>query len=169
MADGAPAAASVGSVQDRDGGRVILNRLTDRRRVVRHMFADGGFAGRLVEWAATILRMTVEIVRKPEGQRGFSVLPRRRAVKRTLAWITAHRPRLRTPPAPLRSYDPLGRHQHHDPPHRPRSPRHPTRPTTPRIRQLKISTHSEVVGRSLNSPEVKLTLGLGWRSLKGGP
>jgi transposase len=55
------------------------------------MFADGGFAGRLVDWAATILRMTVEVVRKPEGQRGFSVLPRRWAVERTLAWITAHR------------------------------------------------------------------------------
>ncbi|MCE6995392.1 hypothetical protein LZG04_11315 [Saccharothrix sp. S26] len=37
------------------------------------MFADGGFA----EWAATILRMTVEVVRKPQDQRGFSVLPRR--------------------------------------------------------------------------------------------
>lgn len=79
------------SVQDRDGGRIILNRLDDRRRKLRHVFADGGFAGRLVEWAATILRMTVEVVRKPDGQRGFAVLPRRWAVERTLAWITAHR------------------------------------------------------------------------------
>jgi len=79
------------NVQDRDGGRVILNRLDDRRRQVRHVFADGGFAGRLVEWAATILRMTVEVVRKPQDQRGFAVLPRRWAVERSLAWITAHR------------------------------------------------------------------------------
>jgi transposase len=79
------------SVQDRDGGRVILNRLTDRRRQVRHMFADGGFAGRLVDWAAAILRMTVEVVRKPERRRGFTVLPRRWAVEHTLAWLTAHR------------------------------------------------------------------------------
>ena len=30
----------------------------------------------------------VEIVRKPDGQRGFEVLPRRWVVERTLAWIT---------------------------------------------------------------------------------
>ncbi len=35
--------------------------------------------------------MTVEVVRKAEGQRGFSALPRRWAVERTLAWITARR------------------------------------------------------------------------------
>jgi transposase len=28
---------------------------------------------------------------KPAGQRGFAVIPRRWAVERTLAWITAHR------------------------------------------------------------------------------
>ncbi len=79
------------SVQDRDGGRPVLNQLTDDRRRVRPVFADGGFAGRLVDWAAEILRVTVEVVRKTDGQRGFSVLPRRWAVERTLAWITAHR------------------------------------------------------------------------------
>src|SRR5215217_4076611 len=46
------------SVQDRDGGRIVLNRLDNRCPRVRHVFADGGFAGRLAEWAATILRMT---------------------------------------------------------------------------------------------------------------
>ena len=30
-------------------------------------------------------------MRKPEGQRGFAVLPRRWVVERTLAWLTAHR------------------------------------------------------------------------------
>jgi Transposase DDE domain len=44
------------SVQDRDGGRRVLNRLTDDRRRVRHVFADGGFAGRLVDWAAQMDR-----------------------------------------------------------------------------------------------------------------
>ncbi len=31
------------------------------------------------------------IVRKPEDQQGFSVLPRRWVLERTLSWITAHR------------------------------------------------------------------------------
>ncbi|GAA1236319.1 hypothetical protein GCM10009608_83970 [Pseudonocardia alaniniphila] len=58
---------------------------------VRFLFADAGLAGRLLDWAQTVLRMTVEAVRKPAGQRGFAVIPRRWAVERTLAWLTAHR------------------------------------------------------------------------------
>jgi transposase len=69
----------------------VINRLTEYRLRVRHIFADSGFAGRLVDWAAQILRLTVEVVRKADGQRGFCVLPRRWAVERRLAWITAHR------------------------------------------------------------------------------
>ena len=33
-------------------------------------------------------RLVLEIVRKPEGQRTFEVLPRRWVVERTLAWLT---------------------------------------------------------------------------------
>jgi hypothetical protein len=55
------------------------------------VFADQGFAGRLVEWAARTLRMVIDIVRKPVGQRGFQVHPKRWVVERTLAWLTAHR------------------------------------------------------------------------------
>jgi transposase len=73
------------SVQDRDGGKVILNRLTNHNRRTRHIFADGGFAGRLVDWATDLLRITVQVVRKPDGQRGFTVIPKRWAVERTLA------------------------------------------------------------------------------------
>ena len=53
--------------------------------------ADGGFAGKLVDWARTILATVVQVVRKPEGQHGFAVIPRRWCVERTLAWLTAHR------------------------------------------------------------------------------
>ena len=78
------------SVQDRDGAKSILLDLYLRTRV-RFVFADAGFAGRLLEWTQTILRTTVEVVRKPADQRGFAVLPRRWAVERTLAWLTTHR------------------------------------------------------------------------------
>lgn len=55
---------------------------------IRHVFADQGFAGRLVDWARDTLRTTIEIVRKPADQRGFAVHPRRWVVERTLAWYT---------------------------------------------------------------------------------
>lgn len=49
-------------------------------------------AGRLVgSAAADTLHTKVAIVRKPTGQNGFAVLPRRSTVERTLAWLTAHR------------------------------------------------------------------------------
>jgi transposase len=78
------------SRQDRDGARPVLLDTRLRTRV-RFVFADGGFAGRLLDWAQTILATTLHIVRKPTGQRGFAVIPRRWAVERTFAWLTAHR------------------------------------------------------------------------------
>ena len=77
-------------VQDRDGAKSVLLD-TYLRTPVRFLFADGGFAGRLLEWATRILATTISIVRKPADQRGFAVIPRRWAVERTLGWLTAHR------------------------------------------------------------------------------
>jgi hypothetical protein len=79
------------SVQDRDGAKSTLLGTSLSAVRCRFVFADAAFTGRLVGWAAHVLGITVHIVRKSEGQKGFSVLPRRWAVERTLAWITAHR------------------------------------------------------------------------------
>jgi transposase len=78
------------SVQDRDGAKPALLE-TYLRTGVRFVFADGAFAGRLLDWAQALLRTTLHIVRKPADQRGFAVIPRRWAVERTFAWLTAHR------------------------------------------------------------------------------
>lgn len=75
------------SVQDRDGGAKILERLRFVMPSVVTVFADGGYAGRLVVYAHKILRLLVEVVRKPTDQKGFAVLPRRWVVERTFAWI----------------------------------------------------------------------------------
>jgi transposase len=78
------------SLQDRDGAKPVLLQAYLVSRV-RFFFADAAYAGQLVQWAAQILRATIHIVRKPAGQRGFAVIPRRWAVERTLAWLTSHR------------------------------------------------------------------------------
>jgi transposase len=77
-------------VQDRDGAKPVLLD-TYLRTPVRFVFADGAFAGRLLDWAHTILASTLHIVRKPADQRGFAVIPRRWAIERTFGWLTAHR------------------------------------------------------------------------------
>ncbi|WP_027140517.1 IS5 family transposase [Pseudofrankia saprophytica] len=79
------------SRQDRDGARQLLLDHYFTTPTCRHLFADGGFAGKFVTWATDILKTTVEVVRKKDGQKGFTALPKRWVVERTLAWLTAHR------------------------------------------------------------------------------
>ncbi len=107
------------SRQDRDGAKTIL-LATYLTTPVRYLFADAGFAGRLVDWAQTVLRTTVEVVRKPAGQpMGGRTLP-------GLADRTPPPgPRLRTRPRGVRGDDPLGSDQHDDPPPGPRTSRNP--------------------------------------------
>ena len=83
--------ATPASVQDRDAARPLLWNLRRARRRVRLAWADGGYAGRLVPWASAALRLTVEIVKRPDDLHTFKVLPRRWVVERTLAWITSYR------------------------------------------------------------------------------
>ena len=78
------------SVQNRDGAKTTLLSAY-LISPIRFVFADGGFAGKLVDWARTILATVVHVVRKPEGQHGSAVIPRRWCVERTLAWLTARR------------------------------------------------------------------------------
>lgn len=75
------------SVQDRDGARRVLDRLRFAMPSVVHIWADGGYAGTLTDWARDRLRLVIEIVRKPLGIKTFQVLPRRWVVERTFAWI----------------------------------------------------------------------------------
>jgi transposase len=75
------------SVQDRDGGRLVLDKARMAMPSIVLVWADGGYAGRCVEFAHRILRITLQIVKKPAGQRTFEVLPRRWVVERTLSWL----------------------------------------------------------------------------------
>ena len=98
------------SMQDRDGAKPVMLDCYLRIRV-RFVFADGRFAGRLLDWATHFLQTTIQILRKPADQRGFA--RHLTAVERTLAWLTAHRRLARDYERDLRGHDPLGRDQHH--------------------------------------------------------
>ncbi|MFZ5851126.1 MAG: IS5 family transposase [Actinomycetota bacterium] len=75
------------SGQDRDRGRLVLDKARMAMPSIVLVWADGGYAGRCVDVARRLLRITLQIVKKPEGQRGFQVLPRRWVVERTLSWL----------------------------------------------------------------------------------
>ena len=56
--------------------------------MLRHVFADGGYAGpKLRDALKAIGRWTVQIVKRSDTAQGFEVLPRRWVVERTLAWL----------------------------------------------------------------------------------
>ena len=79
------------SVQDRDGGRGILEALHGKFGSVRLVFADGGYRGGLLAIAKSAWGIVIEVVGKPPGQRGFQVLPRRWVVERTFSWLVRWR------------------------------------------------------------------------------
>jgi transposase len=78
-------------IQDRDGAKrpPLWPRLDHPS--VRKIWADQGFAGRLVDWTAQTLGRKVEIARKDPGQRRIQVQPKRWAIERACSWLTAHR------------------------------------------------------------------------------
>ena len=79
------------SVQDRDAGHRLVALVRERFCTVRKVWADGGYAGRLVTWAATVLALTITIVKRTDDVSGFVVLPRRWVVERSFGWLARHR------------------------------------------------------------------------------
>jgi transposase len=55
------------STQDRDGGRRLLWRLRRQFPTMRLVWADAGYAGKLVTWAQQVLTLAVQIVRKRQA------------------------------------------------------------------------------------------------------
>jgi Transposase DDE domain len=55
------------SVQDRDAARPLLFNLRRAFPTVKLTWAGGGYAGKLLPWAKTWLRLTVEIVKRVGG------------------------------------------------------------------------------------------------------
>jgi putative transposase len=77
--------------QDRDAARLVLALAYQRFPRLRHVWADGGYAGQLVTWTAGVLGWVVEIVKRSSPAVGFVVLPRRWVVERTFAWLGRYR------------------------------------------------------------------------------
>ena len=75
-------------VQDRDGGVMLLKASRRSFPFVGLVFADGAYAGKRVAEATCI---TVQLVRKAEGQVGFKLHKRRWVVERFFAWIGRNR------------------------------------------------------------------------------
>ncbi|MER6103773.1 IS5 family transposase [Streptomyces sp. NPDC001832] len=79
------------STTDRDAARTMLSNLPKSFRELRMVWADGGYTGHLVDWAAQELGLRLEVVKRSDDTSGFCVLPRRWVVERSFAWLIRSR------------------------------------------------------------------------------
>src|SRR6266705_2440559 len=79
-------------IQDRDGAPELLASVRYLFPWLRHVFADGAYAGEKLETAlAGHGQWTLAIVKRSDQTKGFQVLPRRWVVERTFAWFGRNR------------------------------------------------------------------------------
>jgi len=55
------------------------------------LWADGGYAGKLIDYVYYWYLLVVDIVKRNEYQQGFKILLRRWMVERTFGWLTNYR------------------------------------------------------------------------------
>ena len=81
-----------GDVQDRDGALLVRREVGSLFPWLRHVFADGAYAGAKLRGRRARLGVwTVEIVKRSDTAKGFVVLLRRWVVERTFAWFGRNR------------------------------------------------------------------------------
>lgn len=79
-------------VQERDGAKLLFQRLTGACKKLRRIWVDGGYRGpTLRDWVAQHCRFCLTVVLRTDDQKRFVVLPRRWVVERTFAWLNHHR------------------------------------------------------------------------------
>jgi len=78
-------------VQDRDGAKFVLRRLRGLFPRLKRIWADVGYAGKLIGWTQSLGGWVLDIVKRSDEAVGFTVLPHRWIVERTFAWIGRYR------------------------------------------------------------------------------
>lgn len=82
------------SVQDRDGGLQLLDTLRHTVARLRLIWADQAYGGELIPWLWGLRpwrKIRLEIVKRPDGTKGFLLLPKRWVVERTFGWFGRYR------------------------------------------------------------------------------
>ena len=91
------------NIADRDGAKLLVKKVGDQLPRMEKVWADRGYNGKIGEWIKERLGWTLEIVKPPRRWArvpadeepppwvGFTVLPRRWVIERTIAWIMRNR------------------------------------------------------------------------------
>lgn len=76
-------------IQDRDGGVLVMATLFGLYPFLLKLYADGGYQGPQFQGALldVVRQVDVEIVKRSDAAKGFTVLPKRWIVERTIGWL----------------------------------------------------------------------------------
>ena len=79
------------AVQDRDGAKILLQRLGGCCKKLRLIWVDGGYRGKLLDWVNERFKFALSVVLRSSDQKGFKLLPKRWVVERTFGWLNHNR------------------------------------------------------------------------------
>jgi putative transposase len=77
------------SLQDRDGARLVLEKLKSLFPALKVVFVDGGYSGKLIQWVERLKAFVLNIIKRTD--KGFKILPKRWIVERTFGWFGKYR------------------------------------------------------------------------------
>ena len=77
-------------IRDRDGDKQVLKKMRHKFPRLRIIYADGGYAGKLVEYVANTSNWVLSIIKRNDKQK-FDILPKRWIDERTFAWMDNYR------------------------------------------------------------------------------
>ena len=79
-------------VQDQDGAKTVLEKLNEKFRRLKIIFADSAYGrSRLPEWTRDSFGWLLQTKLRPAGIKGFVVLPQQWVVERTFDWLGRYR------------------------------------------------------------------------------
>jgi putative transposase len=85
------AVVTAANVSDAQGLRLLLEKLKRSTFNLQRwylLYVDGGYRGEaLCRWVMDAFGVILQMVLRPQGQRGFQVLPRRWVIERTFGWF----------------------------------------------------------------------------------
>lgn len=79
------------NIQDRDGAKLVFDKAKKLFPRLSLIWADGGYAGKLVGWVQCVCGWVLQIVKRCDDVKGFKLLPRRWVVERTFGWLGRNR------------------------------------------------------------------------------
>jgi len=79
------------AIQDRDGAKLVLEKVKGKFPRMELIWADGVYSGKLIDWVKQFCGWILEIVKRSDDVQGFKVLPHRWVVERTFGWFGRYR------------------------------------------------------------------------------